>query len=126
MRQRILPVFEPTRKVVRHELHLGAERKREIWYLVPRREIHQNRNVEIRHQVEEKILKLIFLGSIERELSEHNSAHVAQQPSGAEVQQSLIGDRHRIVDLLEKKNRVAGVDLVRSADRLLNERQVSA
>src|ERR1700693_1550031 len=117
MRQCVFTVGEPASNIIRHELHLCSERQREIWYLMTRREVHQNRNVEIGYEVEEEILELIFLGPVQRELTKHDSAHVAQQPGSAQMQQTLVGDGHRIVYLFEEENRVASVDLVRSADR---------
>jgi len=53
-----------------------------------RREIHQNWNVEIRNQVEEKVLELIFLGSIQREVAKHDAAYVTQKSRGAKMQQT--------------------------------------
>src|ERR1700737_498537 len=126
MSERIFSIGEPASNIVRHDLHLGTERQREIGYLMTGREIHQDRNVEIRPQVEEEVLELIFLGPIQREVTEHNSAHMAQKSGGAKMQQTLVGDRHRIVYLFEEENRVARVDLVRSANRLLHERQIPA
>src|ERR1700738_325089 len=124
MSERIFSIGEPASNIVRHDLHLGTERQREIGYLMTGREIHQDRNVEIRHQVEEEVLELIFLGPLQREVNEHNSAHVAQKSGGAKMQQTLVGDRTRIVYLFEGENRVARVNLVCRRLRVLNKGRV--
>jgi hypothetical protein len=55
------------------------------------REIHENRNVEIGQQVEKKILELIFLGPVEREVTEDDSTDLIEQAGGSKVNESLIG-----------------------------------
>ena len=85
------------------------------------REVHENRNFKIRHEVEQKVLELIFFGPIDRQLAENNSAYVAQQSGGAKVEKSLVYDGHGIPCLLEKEDGVAGVELVWGSDGLLHQ-----
>lgn len=118
-------VGKPARYIARHELHFCPERKGEIGHLVSSREIHENRDFEIRYQVQEEILKFVFFGPIEGELTEYDAADVAQQASSSEMQESFVGDRHGVARFFEKENGVAGIDLVWSADGLLHQREIS-
>src|SRR4051812_47115942 len=90
------------------------------------RKVHEDRHVEIRDEIEDEILELVFLGPVERQLPEDDATNLWQQPGCSEVHETLVHDRHRVTRLLEKENRVTHVDLVRRADRLLNEREVAA
>src|SRR5688500_12805689 len=93
---------------------------------MPGWEVHENRNLQIRHEVEQKILEFVLFRAVQRELAEHDSAHLAQQSRGAEMEQPLVDDRHRIPGLLEKEDGVAGVDLVWGSDGLLHQREIAA
>src|SRR5687768_2402333 len=57
--ERVLAVDEPPGGLVDDELHLGAERQGEVRYFVPGREIHEDRHVEVRQQIEQEVLELI-------------------------------------------------------------------
>ena len=42
------------------------------------------------------------------------------------MQEPLVGDGHRIASLFQEENRIPGIDLVRSADGLLHQGEISA
>src|SRR5918999_5723881 len=86
----VLAVDQPAGRLVDNQLYLRADRQRQIRDLVAGREIHQDRDVQVREEVEQEVLELVLLGPVECQLAEYNSAHMAQQAGGAEVHESLV------------------------------------
>jgi len=50
---------------------------------VTRGKIHQDWDVEVGDEVEQKILELVLFGSIERQLTEDNAGDLLEQSRGA-------------------------------------------
>src|SRR5262249_6256985 len=120
--ERVFPVLNPPRRFLGHQLDFGADWKREVRNFVARWKIHQNRHVQVRHEIEQEILELVFLRAVEREVAEHYTSHATQQPGRTKVHESFISERHRVARLLDEKDRSARIDLVRRSDRLLDQR----
>src|SRR5215510_2136484 len=91
-----------------------------------RGKVHQDRHVEIGDEIEKKFLELIFLRSVEGQLTEHDARDPLEQARGAQVDESLVDDGHRIARLLDEQDGAIHLDLIWGADRLLDERKISA
>ena len=76
--ERVLVIREPSRGILHDELDLGAQREGEVRHLVSGREIHENGYVQVGNEVEQKILELILLGAVDRELAKDDSTDVTQ------------------------------------------------
>ena len=88
--------------------------------------VHEHGNPQVRHQVEEEVLEVLLLGSVERQLAKDDAGEVVHQPRGAEVDQPLVDDGHRVARLFDEEDRSRRVHLVVGADRLLHEREIAA
>src|SRR5205085_4320532 len=101
--QRVFAIGDPACGFLDDQVHFGTDRNREVRYFVARRKIHEDRNVEIRYQIEEKILEFIFFRPVERQLTKDDSSHAPQQSGRAQVEQLFVDNAHGIAGLLEEE-----------------------